>query len=251
MRKKQPEQGFFITGTNTGVGKTFIACAILSALDKLGYATRAIKPILSGAEQTPMGLQGEDGLLLQQYVNQSMSYSQVNPITLQHAIAPHLAARLENVPLSLEHVIQASAASVEMSGDVLIIEGAGGWRVPIDETHFLSHYCSYLGYPAILVVDIQLGCINHAVLTSEVIREDGVYLAGWVANFTSPPDSVAAENITTLSHLLQAPCLGVVEYHQPTSIVNATNAVMEGISQIVKEKKAMSTLLTVGGGIHS
>ncbi|WP_415846163.1 dethiobiotin synthase [Stutzerimonas zhaodongensis] len=201
---------FFITGTDTEVGKTTIAAALLHAARQAGLSTAAAKPVASGCERTTDGLRNNDALALLGECSLSMRYEQVNPFAFEPAIAPHLAARETGIELSVAKLLQPVRDMLEMGADFSVVEGAGGWRVPLAGRETLSDLSIQLGLPVILVVGVRLGCINHALLSAEAIARDGLHLAGWVANIVDPATSRLQENLETLTERLAAPCLGQV-----------------------------------------
>ncbi len=201
---------YFITGTDTGVGKTYIACALLKAFAKAGKTTMALKPIAAGCEASEQGLCNDDALALQQAASVQLPYELVNPFALTAATAPHIAASLEGRRLTLDRVVGLCRGTLMTPADVCLIEGAGGWRVPLNERESLSQLPVVLQTPVILVVAIRLGCLNHALLTAEAIIRDGLALVGWVANCLEPDMPNLDANIETLHRLIPAPCLGVV-----------------------------------------
>ncbi|MCQ4315509.1 dethiobiotin synthase [Stutzerimonas zhaodongensis] len=201
---------FFITGTDTEVGKTTIAAALLHAARRAGLSTAAAKPVASGCERTTDGLRNNDALALLGECSLSMRYEQVNPFAFEPAIAPHLAAREAGIELSVAKLLQPVRDMLEMGADFSVVEGAGGWRVPLAGRETLSELSIQLGLPVILVVGVRLGCINHALLSAEAIARDGLHLAGWVANIVDPATSRLQENLETLTERLAAPCLGQV-----------------------------------------
>ncbi|MBU2711975.1 dethiobiotin synthase [Zooshikella harenae] len=203
---------FFITGTDTEVGKTFISCALLERARVDGLATAAIKPIAAGCQLTAEGWQNEDAILLKQCMTEPRRYPEVNPIALQSPIAPHIAALEEENPLTANDIASLCQRLITPSVDLTLVEGAGGWRVPLNDQETLADVVKLLNIPVILVVGMKLGCLNHALLTAEVIRSDGLRLAGWVANTIDPEMSRFQENVDTLKVLLNTPCLGVVPY---------------------------------------
>ncbi len=198
---------FFVTGTDTGVGKTVVSAALLRAANGRGMTTAAVKPVASGSEMTPEGLRNEDALLLSQACSEPMSYANVNPVALAPAIAPHLAARDAGVSLDARQLADHCARIVASGTDLVVIEGAGGWRVPLNEREFFSDIAINLKIAVILVVDIKLGCLNHALLSAEAIRHDGLLLAGWVANCSSGPDPRHGDMVTSLRGRLGCPQL--------------------------------------------
>ncbi len=201
---------FFIAGTDTDVGKTLIATGILAAANEQGLSTVAIKPIAAGCEETAAGLRNEDALLLQQAMSLELPYEQVNPVALKPAIAPHIAAQQVGKRLVVSQLAGYCRGVLMQRADLAVIEGAGGWRVPLNQVETLAGLAKELNLPVILVVGVKLGCINHALLTAEAIANDGLPLAGWVANRLDADMPCYEENILTLKSLIRAPCLGEV-----------------------------------------
>ena len=205
------KKAFFITGTDTNVGKTLVAAGLLLAAKNNGLTTAALKPLAAGCEQTPEGLRNSDALLLQSVITQQLYYEQINPVALQAAIAPHIAAQQEKRSISSER-LAGFCRGVLNSADFTLVEGAGGWRVPINPQETLADLAKSLRLPVILVVGVRLGCLNHALLTFEAIVRDGLAVAGWVANCIDADMPALAENIESLRLRLPVPCLGVVPH---------------------------------------
>jgi dethiobiotin synthetase len=205
-------KAFFVTGTDTDVGKTVISAGLLAAANARGLTTAALKPIAAGCEETPDGLRNSDALLLQQTMSLPLSYDEINPIALAPAIAPHIAALRANRRLSIAQLAGLCRGTLMSGAQFTLVEGAGGWRVPLNSREFLSALAVELRLPVILVVGMRLGCINHALLTAEAIARDGLTLAGWVANRCVADMSCYAENVATIRDALRAPCLGEVPF---------------------------------------
>ena len=201
---------FFVTGTDTEVGKTTIAAGLLHAARLRGLSTAAAKPVASGCVRTPEGLRNDDALALLAECTLPMRYEAVNPFAFEPPIAPHLAAREADIELSAARLAEPVQRVLALQADFSLVEGAGGWRVPLAGRENLSDLAVLLGLPVILVVGVRLGCINHALLTAEAIERDGLRLAGWVANVVDPATSRLEENLATLRERLNAPCLGHV-----------------------------------------
>lgn len=199
---------FFIAGTDTDAGKTTVACGLLHAARQAGLSTAAAKPVASGCEATPAGLRNGDALALLGECSLALDYAEVNPFAFAPAIAPHLAAREVGVELNVAALLAPVRKVLARGADFTLVEGAGGWRVPLAGRENLSDLAVALGLPVILVVGVRLGCINHAVLTAEAIARDGLELAGWVANIVDPRTARLDENLATLAERLPAPCLG-------------------------------------------
>ena len=200
---------FFVTGTDTGVGKTMVSAAILEAARAAGLRTLAMKPIASGCDETPEGLRNEDALALQSAMTESLAYEVVNPVALKPAIAPHVAAAQAGKTVTAQRLIGFCRGLQLRPADLMLIEGAGGWRVPLNERETYASLPRELGTPVILVVSLKLGCINHALLTAEAIRADGLVVAGWVANRAEAETmSCEQETLDYLRSHMAAPCLG-------------------------------------------
>jgi len=216
---------YFVTGTDTDVGKTLVAAGLLMAAKKQGLTTLAIKPIAAGCESTPQGLRNDDALQLIGQITAQLSYEQVNPVALVPAIAPHIAAQQSGQTLALSCLIDHCRRVLEKPADMALIEGAGGWRLPLNDSEYLSGLPQKLDIPVILVVGMKLGCLNHALLTIEAIANDGLQVAGWVANSLQTNMSCFEENLQTLKNRINAPLLGVVPYLENESdrVVSAAN----------------------------
>jgi len=196
----------FITGTDTGVGKTRIAQALLHRIRSEGHSAAGFKPVASGAQRTALGLRNDDALALQAASTPGLRYEEVNPCCFEPAIAPHLAAREAGVEIDLS-ALDAAHEHLARRHDWVVVEGAGGWLVPLNRQHSFADWVGQRGWPVILVVALRLGCINHALLSAEAIRRRG-RLLGWVANVPPPAPERLADNIQTLRELLPEPQLG-------------------------------------------
>ncbi len=206
------KQRFFVTGTDTDAGKTFVTVLLLEALKQKGLSTLALKPVAAGCEDMDGELCNDDALKLQAAMTTELAYQQVNPIALKAAIAPHIAAEEEGRRLSVDRLAGLIRGAMMTPADVTLIEGAGGWLVPLNERETLANLVKELALPVILVVGVRLGCLNHALLTAQAVAAAGLPLAGWVANCIDPDAARVEENIQTLKSMLSAPCLGVVPH---------------------------------------
>ena len=204
------KQWLFITGTDTDVGKTVVACGLLAAANQQGLRTAAIKPVAAGCEVTEQGMTNSDALQLQAAASHKLSYQQINPIALEPAIAPHIAAAEAGVRMSASRLVGYCRGVSLMPVDLVVIEGAGGWRVPINSRETLADVARELECSVVVVVGMRLGCLNHALLTMEAIRRDGLQIAGWVANILDTDMPRLQENIDTLKQCINEPCLGTV-----------------------------------------
>ena len=201
---------FFITGTDTDIGKTEVAAGLLVAANKKGLRTAAIKPVAAGCQNNGDGPQNDDALKLQSLASVELSYQQVNPVALDEPMAPHIAAQEQGKSLTADRLTGFCRGVTMLPMDFLVIEGAGGWRVPINKRETMADIPKQLNAEVILVVGIRLGCINHALLTAQAIRLDGLKIAGWVANILDTEMLRIDENIDTLKQMLIEPCLGVI-----------------------------------------
>lgn len=205
-------QRFFVTGTDTEIGKTRITAGLLEKAGQLGLQSLGIKPVASGSEMTKQGLRNEDALEHQRTSTYSCDYAVINPFCFAPAIAPHIVAEQENVALTVNSINEALKPALSQSADFILIEGAGGWHTPLNQQECYSDWVRSADLPVILVVGVKLGAINHALLTQESIQKAGLRLAGWVANCVDPNMPYQAENIEYLKEHMQAPCLGVVPF---------------------------------------
>jgi dethiobiotin synthetase len=212
---------YFVTGTDTGAGKTFIAAALLRVASGRGWRSIGIKPVAAGCAERDGGWVNDDAALLQASGNVALHYDQVNPVALRTAMAPHLAAQLENRRLDVKSLVHHCRETAALAHDVLLAEGAGGWLVPLNDNETMADLATALGWPVLLVVGMRLGCLNHALLTAQAVRAARLRLAGWVANSPWPEMPALAENVMSLEARLDAPCLGRVPFLGPDASVEA------------------------------
>ena len=207
-------KGFFVTGTDTEVGKTFCAAGLLHALQSQGLTTIAMKPVASGCEVTPEGLRNEDALLLMEQMTAQASYDEVNPYAFVPPMAPHLAASQVGLTIDSGSLVE-QATMLATRADRIVVEGAGGWLAPLNEQQSFADLVQQLELPVILVVGIRLGCLNHALLSYESMSARGVTVAGWIAN-TGLADAANCmdieENISSLTSRISAPLIGTVPF---------------------------------------
>lgn len=220
---------YFVTGTDTDAGKTLATSALLCAAKQQQLSTLGLKPIASGSHITADGLRNSDALALLQQSAPPVDYTTVNPWAFAPAIAPHLAASEAGRALNVNSVVASLTATLnDMPRDLTLIEGAGGWRVPLNEYDDFSDIPRMMQLPVILVVGLKLGCLNHARLTAEVIAADGLILAGWVGSVVDPEFSSDTArfdaNITLLKNTLHAPCLGIIPHLATADAVHARHA---------------------------
>jgi dethiobiotin synthetase len=205
-------QAYFITGTDTGVGKTTVAVTLLHAAAARELTTVAIKPVAAGCEMTPDGLRNDDALQLQRASSLPIDYQHINPVSLEPAIAPHFAAGQIDLVLQADELAAHCRVVLELGADFTVVEGAGGWRVPLNGEETFADIARLLNIPVILVVNIRLGCLNHALLSAEAIRADGLALAAWVANRTLIEDVCHHQMVKDLQARLNCPLVGDVPY---------------------------------------
>ena len=205
-------RGWFVTGTDTEVGKTRVATALLAALNNAGERTAAMKPIACGARMTTGGLRHDDAELLLQHASVRHDYASVNPYVFAPPIAPHIAAAAVSCTIQIDTIAQQFQRLTRPPVTAIVVEGAGGWAVPIDVEQTMDIIPVRLGLAAILVVGMRLGCLNHALLTVAAIAARGVPLAGWVANTITPDMPQLAANIATLRARIPAPLLATLPY---------------------------------------
>lgn len=213
---------FFITGTDTDAGKTTIAASLLATARQQGLSTLACKPVASGSIMTADGLRNADALQLDSQCSIRLPYASINPHAFEPAIAPHLAATAAGVSLDCASLQKDVMQVLDHRAGLTLVEGAGGWRVPLNAEETLADLACALQLPVILVVGMKLGCINHALLSAEAILADGLPLAGWIANLIDPDMSCQADNLQTLQQWMPAPCLAQVphlDYHQAAALI--------------------------------
>ncbi|MGH8310481.1 MAG: dethiobiotin synthase [Steroidobacteraceae bacterium] len=213
-------RALFVTGTDTGVGKTLIAAALLRGLRERGERVAGMKPVASGCRDTPNGIVNDDALALIAEASEPAPYRIVNPYAFVPAIAPHLAAVEAGTRIDLRELERAYRILAGLA-DVVVIEGAGGWLTPLDERHALADFVRRVKADVVLVVGLRLGCLNHALLTAQAVERSGLKLAGWVANGIDPHFERASDNNLALQERLKAPLLGVVPHCAPADSATA------------------------------
>jgi len=202
-------QNYFITGTDTGCGKTEVTLGLMARFQARGERVLGMKPVASGAAVTAGGLRNDDALRIQAQGSFQAPYGQLNPYVFEPPIAPHLAARQAGRVIAAERIAEC-CRSLSSSADRVLVEGVGGWQVPLGDTETVADLARHLGFPVLLVVGMRLGCINHALLSVQSILASGCELAGWVANQVDPRMQAVADNLETLRQRIGAPLLGHV-----------------------------------------
>lgn len=201
---------YFVTGTDTDVGKTLISCALLHGFAAQGLRVAGFKPVAAGCDDHD---HNEDALRLRAAGNVQATYGQINPYCFTQAAAPHLAAKFAGVRINLDRILE-SYRELATLADRVIVEGAGGFCVPLNESEDGADLARLLKLPVILVVGMRLGCLNHALLTRDAILRRGLKMAGWVANVLDGDMKMRDENIAALQERFDAPLLGVVPHYQ-------------------------------------
>lgn len=199
-------RGYFVTGTDTGVGKTYVTCALLQAFAEQKLIVTGYKPVAAGGEVKEGALRNEDADALLAVSTLSVSYAEVNPVCLSAPVSPHIAAALQAYTVDVHALVQ-GAENLKQKADLVFAEGAGGWRVPLTDTASVSDFAKKLSWPVLLVVGLRLGCINHARLTLEAMLADGVHVVGWIANHVDPELLCPEQVLDTLVQLLPVPLL--------------------------------------------
>jgi dethiobiotin synthetase len=201
----------FVTGTDTGVGKTLVSAALLHQLARHHARVVGMKPVAAGLIEHQGAMVSEDVLMLRAASTLKVPAELDNPVALTEPVSPHLAARHAGRVVRVADLL-VPARALQQQADALVVEGAGGWRVPLNDDETLADLARALKAPVLLVVGLRLGCLNHAMLTAEAIRADGLSLAGWVANHIDPDMACADENLATLRARIPAPLWGVVPW---------------------------------------
>lgn len=243
-------KNIFITATDTDAGKTFVACALTQALTNAGKTVAVYKPIAAGCHTVGEQLINEDAELLSQFGNCKQSISNVNPIAFEEAIAPHIAASNENKEISIDEITEGFSKVTSLKADINITEGAGGWRLPIYVNNnsgiatakhiFLSGFAQDTKQEVILVVNMKLGCLNHALLTYQAIIADGLQCIAWIANSASEqPMACLNENIASLTQLLPIPKIAQLSFYNeqqmslPEKVKAAANKIDLTVLQLI------------------
>lgn len=202
---------WFLTGTDTEVGKTVVSSALLQCATQQGYQTAGYKPVASGSEWLPEGLRNSDALTLQQFSSVPLAYQQVNPYCFETPTSPHIVSEETKQPIDFQ-VMSKGLSYLQQRADWVLVEGAGGWFTPLSANQFFADWVIEEKLPVILTVGIKLGCINHALLTQQAIWQSGLTLAGWVANEVEPAGQYQQQYLATLMAHIKAPLLGKIPY---------------------------------------
>lgn len=209
LHQSDSSKGVFVTGTDTDSGKTWVSLGLIEWLKGRGKTTLAMKPVASGSDRADGELVNSDALLLQQHASFEVDYQLVNPYAFEPPIAPHIAADKVGIDICMNTIL-GNFQMLRQRSEVVVVEGVGGWEVPLSQSCAVADMARILDLPIILVVGMRLGCLNHAILTCEALERSGCRILGWVANHVDPEFSCVQENIRTLTAKLSIPLLGVV-----------------------------------------
>jgi len=210
VSKAEP-QGYFITGTDTGSGKTVASVMLLQALKKNGRKVCGMKPVASGCLKMNDSLVSDDAVQLMKHSSIRPAYELVNPVALQTPCSPNIAAELEGLPVDIEKIVLAYK-EISRQADIIVVEGVGGWFTPVFGTSGMEVLVTRLQLSVILVVGLRLGCINHALLTAAAIRSCGINLVGWIANHVDPDFLYSEQTVSCLSDTLNCRLLGEIPF---------------------------------------
>lgn len=205
--------GVYVTGTDTGIGKTLASCAMLHALRGRGLRAIGMKPVASGCEWSDGGWRNADARALQAAGEPGIAYTDINPFALEQPLAPELAARDAGTEVTLAPILAAHARLASVA-DALVVEGVGGWAAPLSATLDQADLVRALRLPVVLVIGLRLGCLSHALLSARAIAADGLRLAGWIGSHVDPHMARVDDNLAMLRARLPAPCWGVLP-HRP------------------------------------
>jgi dethiobiotin synthetase len=217
---------YFITGTDTGVGKTWATLALMKAMQDKGKVVVGMKPVASGCQKTSVGLRNDDATrILEQSSsrgNQIINYKTVNPYAFEQAVAPHIAAELAGVVIDIEK-IASEFSTLKKDADIVAVEGVGGWSVPLGAEIMLADIVERLNLKVILVIGLRLGCINHALSATRTIEGDGAKLHGWIGNQLDPDYACLNETMNTLQTRIDAPLLGSLPFMESFDLKTAAS----------------------------
>lgn len=222
---------YYVTGTDTGIGKTIASTALLHALRARGLRAVGMKPVASGCEDTGDGLRNEDALALLAASDPRPDYADLNPYALPQPLAPEIAAHEAGIEVGLEKIVGAYRR-LQASADAMVVEGVGGWAAPLATTLDQAHVVQALRLPVVLVVGMRLGCLSHARLTARAILDDGCELAGWIANHVDADMERQDENFELLTTRMPAPCWGRLPYDAMLDALALSQRLHMGIQDV-------------------
>lgn len=212
MSSKNIAKGFFVTGTDTGIGKTTATSVLIKQLQTLGYSAIGCKPVAAGSVVTNKGVRHQDALIYQNINSISLDYQKINPVLFQQPISPNIAAETEEKEINVQFLYEQFEEVFSINCHYIFVEGVGGWRVPINDQSTMADFARKINYPVIFIVGIKLGCLNHALLTWEALIKDNMNVAGWIANIIEPDTLEIHNNIATLKKWIKAPFIGEIAY---------------------------------------
>jgi dethiobiotin synthetase len=221
--------GVFVTGTDTGVGKSLVSAALLLGLRDSAVRAVGMKPVASGCELTPEGLRNADAQLLRRHSEGATAYDDVNPYAFEPAIAPHIAAAEAGVEIHIAP-IAAALQRLRLAADFVVMEGVGGWMAPLSGSLMQADLVQHFKLPVVLVVGLRLGCINHALLSARAIAADGCRLIGWIGNTIDPAMQRVQKNVAALKSKIAAPCLGVLPYSSAADAQQLASALRPAVA---------------------
>ena len=216
---------YFVTGTDTGVGKTWVTLALMKAMQDKGEVVVGMKPVACGCQKTSKGLRNDDAARILKQSNKALNYKTVSPYTFEQAVAPHIAAVAAGVVIDIEK-IASEFGTLKINADSVVVEGVGGWCVPLGDNIMLADLVNRLNLPVILVVGLRLGCINHALSTVKAVEADGAKLHGWIGNQLDPSYVCLKENMMALQTRINAPLLGSLPYMDSFDLEIATGQLL-------------------------
>lgn len=224
MHKSAQNQhsGIFVTGTDTGIGKTHIVLTLLNYIRSKGHTVAAMKPIAAGCTHSVDGLRNDDAVCLQAASTPIPPYHWINPYAFEPPIAPHIAAQQSGINIDFA-TIKSFHSKLLAHNQLVIVEGIGGWLVPLNDRETVQDLALTLALPVILVVGLRLGCLNHALLTEQAMLNSGVYVAGWIANEISPLTSNTNALIEALKKRLHSSFLSHIKYTPENYAITSNN----------------------------
>ena len=230
-------RGLFVSGTDTGIGKTTVSCRLLRALASRGVTAIGMKPVASGCTRTDAGLRNDDALELIAASAPMADYNLVNPYAFAEPISPHLAAADEGTTIDIARIV-AAFHRLQESADLVVVEGVGGWLAPLGNNLMQSDIVHALDLPVLLVVGLRLGCLNHALLTARAIEADRCRLIGWIGNCIDPDMLRVEDNIETLKQRIQAPLLGIVEHGAHSHFATSSDTLDSAVRALLADASA-------------
>ena len=222
---------YFIAGTDTDIGKTVVTSGLLRALARSGRTAIGMKPVASGAELADDGLRNRDAIQLLANSNRKLPYKTINPVVFADPTSPNIAAALAGAEIRSEQILP-SYTTCRQNADIVLVEGVGGWRVPFSESMQTVDLVRQMNLAVVLVCGIRLGCINHSLLSASAIVDDGIQLAGWIANTVDPDYTYGADTIKTIGRAISAPLLAVVPWQKTLDLDGIADALKPAVAKL-------------------